>query len=74
MLGDRHESRRAFAIEVQQQLVHVQHQGVFFRHCRLIAVDTVDYHGLDVAFVDAAPNPMGKFSGGELGGIHLLDQ
>ncbi len=28
MLGDRHEGRRAFAVEVQQQFVHVQHQGV----------------------------------------------
>ncbi|MNL47309.1 hypothetical protein D3C87_1700910 [compost metagenome] len=74
MLGDGHESRGAPAIEVQQHLVHVQHQGVFFRHRRLIAIDAVDHHGLDITLVDATTNPVRKLAGGQFGCIHLFDQ
>ena len=74
MLGDGHEGRGALTVEVQQQLVHVQDQGVLFGHGRLVAIDAVDDHGLDVALVDAATNPVGELAGGQFSGIHLFDQ
>ncbi len=52
----------------------MQDQRVFLGHRRLIAVETVDHHGLDLILIDAAANPVGKFAGREFGGVDLFDE
>ena len=74
VLGDRHECRRALAVEILQQFVHVQDQRILLRHRRLIAVEAVDHHGLDLIFVDPLADPVREFAGRKLGGIDLLDE
>ena len=74
VLGDRHEGRRALAIEILQQFVHVQDQRIFLGHRGLIAVEAVDQHGLDAVLVDPLADAVGEFAGRQLGGIDLLDE
>ena len=74
MLRDRHEGRRPLAIEILQQLVHVQNQRILLGHRRLIAIEAVDQHGLDVVLVNPLADAMGEFAGRKLGGIDLLDK
>ena len=42
VLRDRHECRRALAVQVLEEFMHVQNERVFLRHRGLIAVETVD--------------------------------
>ena len=74
MLGYRHEGRRALAVEILQQFVHVQDQRIFLGHRRLIAVEAVDQHGLDLILVDPPADAVGEFAGRKLGGVDLLDE
>ena len=48
VLGDGQEGRNTLAIEELQQFVHVQDQRILLRHRRLISVQAVDHHRLDV--------------------------
>ena len=74
MLRHRHEGRRTPAVEILQQFVHMQDQRILFGHRRLIAVEAVDHHGLDVVLVDPLADPMGEFAGRQLRGVDLLDE
>nr|GFA06095.1 hypothetical protein [Tanacetum cinerariifolium] len=73
VLGNGHEGRRALAIEVEQQLMDVQDQRIFFWHRSLIAIQAVEDDGLDVQLIDAAAHPMGELARRQLGGVHLLN-
>jgi len=70
---ERQEGRGAAAIQVLQQLMDMQCHELLFRHCRLISIQAVDSHDLGIVPVDATPDMMREFSGGELGGIELFD-
>ncbi len=74
MLRHRHECRRALAVQILQQFMHVQDQGVFLGHGGLIAVEAVDHDGLDLVLIDPLANAMGEFAGRQLRGIDLLDE
>ena len=47
VLRDGEEGRRALAVQVLQQLVHMQDQELLLGHRRLIAVEAVDHDGAD---------------------------
>ena len=74
MLCDRHESRRATPVQVLQQLVDMQNQGVFLRHGGLIAVEAVDHDGFDLLIIDRAAHAMRKLARREFGSIDLFDK
>ena len=74
MLRHRHERRGPAAVQILQQFVHMQDEGIFFRHRGLIAVEAVDYHGLDLVLVDPLADAMGELAGRQFRGVDLIDE
>ena len=74
VLRHRHEGRRALPVQILQQFVHVQDQRIFLGHRRLIAVEAVDHHGLDLVLVDPPADAMGELARRQFGGVDLLDE
>ena len=72
MLGHRQEGSGASPVHVLDQFVDVQDERIFLRHRGLIAVQAVD-HDRARSAASTRRRPVGKFAGGELGRVHLLD-
>jgi hypothetical protein len=73
VLRDCQEGGRALPVQILQQLVNVQHEGILLRHRRLVAVEAVDNDGLCLRMFHPVPDPVREFAGRQFGGVDLLD-
>ena len=73
MLGDCYEGRCAKAIEILQQLVHMQNEGLFLRHRQLVAIEAInDDCAHAVLFHALTRTRWAEFARGKLGRVDLL--
>ena len=61
------------AVEVLQQLVHVQDQMLLLRHRILISVEAIDHDRSNIVLFDRLADFVGEFTGRYLGGVDLND-
>ncbi len=73
VLGHREEGRGALAVEILQQFVDVQDEGVLVRHRGAVAVEAVDRDGLGLCESRHARGRGGRTRRGEFCGVDLFD-
>ena len=74
MLRHRHEGRGAPAVQILQQLMHVQDQRIFLWHRGLVTVEAVDHHCLDLVLIDPFADAMRELARRQFSRVDLFDE